>query len=268
MLGRAMISGLLVGRNGGGPIGRRALSRLQQPHERDDHGRSREGRRATLLAACASGAAAAALGIYVLQQRRIAFADDKVVSERPKRSEELHFLELTDASKHQLRVEVLNGKKQGSVTLNVDELKKKFKPTTITSEVHCESKKPAEMSKEKEDKELSSHDTAISDTNWTGACLRDVLIAAGVDPNDDTIKHIHFEGADLDPSGNHYGASIPFHKAMSPEVLIAYEMNGEPLSKDHGFPLRVVVPGVTGARQVKWLTAIRTSEEESPRHWQ
>lgn len=53
-----------------------------------------------------------------------------------------------------------------------------------------------------------------------------------------------------------YGASIPISKAMDPraDVILAYEMNGELLSRDHGFPLRVIVPGVVGARNVKWLS--------------
>jgi len=53
-----------------------------------------------------------------------------------------------------------------------------------------------------------------------------------------------------------YGASIPISKAMDPraDVILAYEMNGETLSQDHGFPVRVIVPGVVGARNVKWLS--------------
>jgi len=85
--------------------------------------------------------------------------------------------------------------------------------------------------------------TAISNAKWTGCRLRDVLLLAGVDPNDKRIRHVHFEGADGDSTGAHYGASIPFEKAMSPEVLIAYEMNDQALPRDHGYPLRLVVPG-------------------------
>jgi len=51
-------------------------------------------------------------------------------------------------------------------------------------------------------------------------------------------------------------------------VLLAWAMNGAPLTPDHGAPLRVVVPGVTGARSVKWLSKVVASSEESASFWQ
>ena len=67
-----------------------------------------------------------------------------------------------------------------------------------------------------------------------------------------------------------YGASIPVKKATDPngDVLLAYEMNGETLPLDHGFPVRVVVPGHVAARSVKWLDRIVLSDDESYSHWQ
>lgn len=52
------------------------------------------------------------------------------------------------------------------------------------------------------------------------------------------------------------------------DVLLAYKMNGKELNRDHGYPIRVVVPGVVGARNVKWLGKICISCEESDSHWQ
>merc|ERR1719220_2972576 len=65
-------------------------------------------------------------------------------------------------------------------------------------------------------------------------------------------------------------ASVPIETALSPfrDVLLAYEMNGEPLPAEHGFPVRLVVPGVVGVRNVKWVGRITTSMEEAQGPWQ
>uniref|UniRef100_A0A1I7VJP0 sulfite oxidase n=1 Tax=Loa loa TaxID=7209 RepID=A0A1I7VJP0_LOALO len=110
--------------------------------------------------------------------------------------------------------------------------------------------------------------TAIGNAKWTGARLKDVLMKAGVDPNDKRIKHVIFRGADMDSEGNNYETSITFEKAMQDEVIIAYEMNDEEIPRDHGYPMRLIAPGIVGARQVKYLSAIVLSEEESKSHWQ
>lgn len=74
----------------------------------------------------------------------------------------------------------------------------------------------------------------------------------------------------MDPMSTHYAASIPLVKAMDPrgDVILAYEMNGEPLTRDHGYPVRVICPGIVGARNVKWLGRIIVSKSESDSHWQ
>lgn len=51
-------------------------------------------------------------------------------------------------------------------------------------------------------------------------------------------------------------------------MLLAFEMNGKELPKDHGYPLRVVAPGIVGARNVKWVHKVHASREESQGHWQ
>lgn len=120
-------------------------------------------------------------------------------------------------------------------------------------------------------KGLSWGIAAIGNATWTGVLLRDVLQKVNIkDSIESEYNHIQFEGMDFDVTGKTYGASIPIWKGLDKrgDVLLAYEMNGVPIPKDHGFPIRVIVPGVVGARNVKWLSKIIISKEESDSHWQ
>jgi sulfite oxidase len=109
---------------------------------------------------------------------------------------------------------------------------------------------------------------ATGTATWTGVALADVLALAG--PLRDAT-HVGFEGADLCAQvkpPERFGGSIPLDKACRPEVLLAWGMNGEPLSLVHGAPLRVVVPGYIGARSVKWLDRIELRSTPWPGYFQ
>ncbi len=97
---------------------------------------------------------------------------------------------------------------------------------------------------------------AIGTARWTGVALADVLHQAGVDAG---AREVVFSGADRGVQGSEiqdYQRSLPLSEALRPEVLLAYEMNGEPLPPQHGHPLRLVVPGWYGMTNVKWLKQI------------
>jgi sulfite oxidase len=113
---------------------------------------------------------------------------------------------------------------------------------------------------------------AISNAKWTGPKLRDVIVKyfGGAEKIPPTIKHVHLTGRDNDGNGQYYAVSIPIERALDErsDVILALEMNDQPLPLDHGAPIRVVVPGAAGCRSVKWLHKIELSEKESDAFWQ
>jgi DMSO/TMAO reductase YedYZ molybdopterin-dependent catalytic subunit len=94
----------------------------------------------------------------------------------------------------------------------------------------------------------------VGNAVWGGVWLRDVLNQAGLKPS---AAHVAFEGFDrpLGSSGIKFIRSIPLEKALA-STLLAYEMNGEALPLKHGYPLRALALGWTGANCVKWLQRI------------
>jgi len=97
---------------------------------------------------------------------------------------------------------------------------------------------------------------AVGTADWTGVPLRDVVAAAGLAPE---AVELVFTGADHGVERGveqDYQRSLTVADADDPDVLLAYAMNGAPLPPQHGFPVRLVVPGWYGMASVKWLTRV------------
>ncbi|XP_043715008.1 nitrate reductase [NADH]-like [Telopea speciosissima] len=111
----------------------------------------------------------------------------------------------------------------------------------------------------------------ISTSVWRGVRLRDVLKRCGIYSRQMGAMNVCFEGAeDLNGGGgSKYGTSIKIEIAMDPsrDIILAYMQNGELLTPDHGFPIRMIIPGFTGGRMVKWLKLIIVTTEESKNYY-
>lgn len=103
---------------------------------------------------------------------------------------------------------------------------------------------------------------AVGNAQWTGVRLRDVLAKAGIRPS---AKHVQLQGADrpVVSSVPLFTRSIPLEKAVHPDTILAYEMNGRPLPLLHGAPLRVITPGWMADSCTKWLTEITVQTDEA-----
>mgnify|MGYP002624515202 FL=1 len=98
---------------------------------------------------------------------------------------------------------------------------------------------------------------AVACSQWTGVRLKDVLNVAGVKSNVVYTAHVGADGhLSGDPDKLPISRGVPIEKAMTDNVLIAFEMNGGPLHPMNGAPLRLVVPGWPGSCSQKWLTRI------------
>ncbi|MBF8299037.1 MAG: oxidoreductase molybdopterin binding protein, partial [Dehalococcoidia bacterium] len=98
----------------------------------------------------------------------------------------------------------------------------------------------------------------ISNALWTGIPVAEIIRQAGAKPE---------AGYFMTYAADGYTETMPLSEAMRDEVLLVYELNGKPLSRKHGFPLRLIYPGHYGMKMTKWITKIELTKVNQPGYW-
>jgi len=149
---------------------------------------------------------------------------------------------------------------KNSKNFNLNDIKKLPK-RTLTVTLECAGNNRADLDPTVSGNQFNNG--AVSNAVWSGTPLNAVLETIDLHKN---VIEILFEGADTgatsegkDPEP--YLRSLPIELATHPDTLLAYEMNGEALPIEHGYPVRLIVPGWYGMAHVKWLSKITTLEE-------
>jgi len=159
------------------------------------------------------------------------------------------------------------------LSLSLEALRRKFPVVDVPATLQCAGNRRDELVRVRPvPGEAPWGAGVVSHARWRGVPLAAVLEAAEVTEG---AAHVAFAGLDRVEKGGEripFGGSIPLARALAgggaPPVLLAWEMNGEPLPPEHGYPLRVVVPGYIGARSVKWLGSVRVQEAPSDNYYQ
>mmetsp|Transcript_147404 Transcript_147404/g.274737 ORF Transcript_147404/g.274737 Transcript_147404/m.274737 type:complete len:694 (+) Transcript_147404:70-2151(+) len=183
-----------------------------------------------------------------------------------------------DAEEYQLTVK---GVGLDETVFTLEDLKTKFPKVDVTTVIQCNGNR-------REDYHYLDGETpafgpphwvagAIGNATWSGPRLRDVLRASGMDVDAISLRtkeapakaqQVGLLGYDQDEVGNQYCCSFPFDKAIDPfgDVILAYEMNGEPIPRSHGYPVRCVVPGHAGARNCKYVQQVEITDSPCTGH--
>ncbi|KAF2272652.1 molybdopterin binding oxidoreductase [Westerdykella ornata] len=175
-----------------------------------------------------------------------------------------------DASTHRITV---SGHVQKELSLSVEDLKALPQKTVICALQCAGNRRHTMRTKLKEVNGVDWFDGAVMNCRWRGPLLLDVISLAGISLPESELPHAHITFSSHQTpcqDDSYYGASLPLPRALSPSssILLALEMNDAPLTPNHGAPVRVITPGIAGARSVKWLDKIEVSLKESPNYYQ
>jgi len=174
---------------------------------------------------------------------------------------------LKDVGKYNLEIN-LSAYGKGTLKFSLNDLKTKLEKVEVTTTLQCSGNRRSGFNDVQRTSGTAWGQGAISTAKWGGVRLSDALKLAGLDnpvqADNEGYEHLRFHALDG------MSVSIPLAKASDPygDCIIAWEMNGEPLPRDHGYPLRIIVPGYAAVRNIKWVEKIElaTSDAEGP--WQ
>ena len=144
------------------------------------------------------------------------------------------------------------------IQLSFDDIRK-FPSRTFVSYLECAGNQRAMFDLVKGQKAAGTQwkTGGVGCAEWTGVSLRDVLQRAGIS---DDAANVLLIGLDSESPEGGFRRVLPAEKALHPDTLLAYRMNNDLLRRDHGFPLRALVPGWVGSTSVKWLGRIEVSK--------
>ena len=167
----------------------------------------------------------------------------------------IHFdIPVVDASTWVL---ALGGLVKRPLRLNLDDIRSRPQ-TTIAVTLECAGNGRARLSPRPMSQPWLGE--AVGTAEWTGTALRPILEEAGLLDN---AREVVFTGLDRGVQGGidqFYERSLPLAEVQRPEVMLVHAINGQPLPPQHGFPVRLIVPGWYGMTHVKWLRSITVTD--------
>ncbi|KAH9321358.1 hypothetical protein KI387_015997, partial [Taxus chinensis] len=174
------------------------------------------------------------------------------------------------ASWDEWRVQVC-GLVKRPMQLGMAQIVEEFKPREIPVTLVCAGNRRKEQNMVKQTVGFNWGAAGVSTSVWRGARLADVLRRCGILSKKKGAMCVCFEGAEDLPGGggSKYGTSVSVDVAMdyARDIILAYRQNGELLKPDHGFPVRIIIPGFIGGRMVKWLRRIVVSTKDSDSYY-
>eukprot|EP00878_Enallax_costatus_P007550 GHUV01007906.1.p1 GENE.GHUV01007906.1~~GHUV01007906.1.p1 ORF type:complete len:671 (+),score=147.74 GHUV01007906.1:203-2215(+) len=168
-------------------------------------------------------------------------------------------------SKHRVTID---GLVDHPMTLSMNELMNLVEPEAITAYLACTGTRRKELRQVKAVQGSDMGRTTVANSHWTGIPLHKVLEKLQVQAG---AHWVWFSGPDGElPGGRAYETCLELERCLNPadDVLLAFKQNDRFLTPDHGFPVRLITPGLAGGRQIKWLTHIHICDKPSTNHYQ